>query len=175
MNRRNLIASLIALGALSASASADFANGNPIGIFGTATAPVPGVLPTTWGGTHQLGGNSIFDDVQYPGQGLVVGVTSTVVNPNVVMFSIDFSHFHPSDYGFYTIDLTHLKADGSIISVTSSQGHAVVVGGNDIHWEGLGSDLVADPKLRLTIEQPAPGALALLGFAGLVGARRRRI
>ncbi len=167
-----LVASTVAAAAVATVASADFAFGNQIAIIGSAWSASGS--QTTWGGGYQLGIDAAFDASS--GQPWFVGVSSQVVNPNKVVFSIDFSHFDIATNTFYTIDLSGLKSDGSIASVTVSQGFAFISdNGNSIGWDGGGDGVLADPKVFITVEQvPAPASIALLGAAGLIGGRRRR-
>ncbi len=109
-----LVASTVAAAAVATVASADFAFGNQIAIIGSAWSASGS--QTTWGGGYQLGIDAAFDASS--GQPWFVGVSSQVVNPNKVVFSIDFSHFDIATNTFYTIDLSGLKSDGSIASVT---------------------------------------------------------
>lgn len=157
-------------------AQAEFAEGNEVYIQGVA-GPENGY--TYWGSnvngqTHALGDSSqlfadSFNSAYY------VSVSSVVLSSTKVGFSISFFDYNPGQYSLHALEIIGLKNDGSISSVTASQGIAVVQAGNKIRWDGNGVDLAYQPKLVLIVEQvPAPGAIALLGVAGLAGSRRRR-
>ncbi len=173
-----------AAAAVAGLAQAEFAPGNFVGVTGHASgSPNPDIVDTGWGtgydqGQHQLGGVSNYWDAVY-GPSLPVFVTSSVVNPYSVIFTIDFSQFVASDYTLYSFDITGLKSDGSILGVaggaTGGTG-GFSTDGNNVHWEGTISDLANSGfVLSFKIYQaPAPGALALLGLVGAAGVRRRR-
>jgi MYXO-CTERM domain-containing protein len=178
LKKRTLFATVfLASTALVAAANADFAAGNFVAIDGTAFGN-DGLISTTYGGSHQLGGGSQFADNVY-GPQLFVTVTSNVVSSTMVTFSFDFSNWTPADYPQNGINIIGLKSDLSVYQVTSSAGTAIT-DGNDVHWEGSGAEITGSPagngsyKLLITVTQvPAPGAVALLGMAGLVRGRRR--
>lgn len=170
----SIILSSSMLAAASTVALADFTDGVPISITGSAGPQQPGNWGTGFGqGTHPLGGISNFWD-SYWGTAYPVVVSSTINNINSLTLTVDFSGFEP---GFYTnlwIDVLDLKQDGTIIGVTASQGVATLnPDGNGFHWDGLGS---IDPQV-VTFEitqSPTPGAAALMGMGGLAAFRRRR-
>lgn len=158
-------------------ASAEFAAGNLSYIQGVA-GPENGY--SYWGSNvsglyHPLGTSGQSFTETYSTAGVVL-VTSWVNSPTSVTFLFDFSGFNPGQYSVHAIEIIGLKEDGSLSSVTASQGSAYVQGGIKIRWDGLGADLAQQPQLMLTIEQvPAPGAMAVLfGSALVAGARRRR-
>lgn len=178
MKKCTFIASLLASAAVVAVANAEFAIDNHVSVSGTAFGN-DGLISTTYGGGHLLGSGSQFIDDVY-GPNFFVIVTSNVVSSTMVTFSFDFSNWTPYDYPQNAIDIYGLKSDLSIFQVTSSAG-TVITDGNDVHWYGTGAEITGPPegngsyKLLITVEQvPAPGALALLGMAGLAGTRRRR-
>jgi hypothetical protein len=80
-----------------------------------------------------------------------------------------------SDYSHYTIDIFGLKDDGSILGASGNFG-TFTTDGNALHWEASGSAVSTIGVLSFKVFQaPAPGAIAVLGLAGLAaGARRRR-
>lgn len=181
MKNHIALAALLA-SAAAAAATAEFFPGQPVGIVGTASASSnPNIQDTTWGtgqsdgqGSHQLGGQSQYWDSVY-GPTLPVFVTSTVNSPFSVTFIIDFTQFVASDYSHYTIDIYGLKSDATIQGATGNFG-TFTTDGNSLHWEGSGADVAAIGVLGFKVFQaPAPGAIAVLGLAGLAaGARRRR-
>ncbi len=175
-----LLASVLSVTAAAAAiaplARAEFAEGNPVWIQGIA-GPQNGY--TYWGTNingqyHDLGdANQQYQDTFNPNN--YVSVTSWVNSPWSVTFSFDFSAYSPGTYSLHALEIIGLKNDGSLSSVTASQGAAYVQAGNKIRWDGNGADLANAPKLVLVIEQvPAPGALALLTLGGLTRTRRRR-
>ncbi|MBL9140467.1 MAG: hypothetical protein JNK53_01255 [Phycisphaerae bacterium] len=167
---------------MSAISHAEFAEGNLAYIQGVA-GPQNGY--TYWGSNingqyHALGATAqTYNDTFAPSY--FVSVTSWVNSPWSVTFSFDFSQYNPGQYSLHAIEIIGLKNDGSLASVSASQGTAWVQDGNKIRWDGNGASLANDPKLVLVIEQvPGPGALALLAVTGLCGStgltasRRRR-
>ncbi|MBL9140331.1 MAG: hypothetical protein JNK53_00570, partial [Phycisphaerae bacterium] len=140
MKQYTLTATALAC-AFATAASAEFFPGQPVAIIGTATdSPNPGIVDTTWGtnqtpdqGFHHLGGQSEYYDSVY-GPTLPVFVSSTVINPWSVVFSINFAAFVASDYSHYTIDIFGLKSDGSILGASGNFG-MFSTDGNSIHWE----------------------------------------
>jgi MYXO-CTERM domain-containing protein len=170
--------SLMAAAALTASTQAEFVDGFQLDIAGTAFGS-DGNAATTWGGAYQLGTAASYVDNLY-GPPFQINVSSDVISSTVVVFSFDFSQWAPQDFPMHALDLYDLKTDLSIFDVSASAG-TVVTDGNDVHWQGSGADITGAPagngsyKLLITVTQvPAPGALALLGFAGVVCKRRRR-
>ncbi len=180
MKTRIIVASLIASAAVAASASADFVAGNLVGVngsFGPGNGNDFGQFGTFVGqGAHALGGNSIYWDTNDQPFAYTVLVSSTVNDIHSVSFSLDFTNFAPAYYSVYHIEITGLKSDGSIAGVGgNATGFSVSQDGNTVMWDGTGATLASIGTLSFKIDQvPAPGALALLGCAGLVGARRRR-
>lgn len=178
MKTCTLIASALAAAAIAAAANADFAVGNQVsinGAFGPGLGNDYGTFGTAAGqGTHSLGGQSTYWDTNDSPLHYTVEVTSTVVNQWSVIFSMDFTNFEPAYYSNYTIDIVGLKSDGSLLGVQgNSTGFST--DGNSIHWQGTGTELQGLGSLTFKVYQtPAPGALALVGMAGVFGSRRRR-
>ena len=171
------LACLAATAAIATAAHAEFVVGDLVSVSGTAGPELGG---TSWGtqdgqGAHALGGSNVYWDATFGNPVfLTVGVSSLVNNGGSVTFTIDFSAFQSSDFTLCTVDILGLKQDGTLDLVTASQGMSST-DGNNVHWMGSGADLSEDSTLLITVRQgPAPGALALLGAAGLAGARRRR-
>jgi hypothetical protein len=165
--------------ALAAGAGADFYKDQAVSVNGFAgLSSDPKIEDTAWGtwvdqGMHYLDGQSTFWDNIY-GPGYPVYVESEITSPYSVNFTFDFSGFVASDYSYYTINIFGLKVDGTLSYVTVNQGVAGT-DGNGVSWQGSGAELSQNPILQMTIYQvPAPGALALLGAAGLARSRRRR-
>ncbi len=177
MKNRIAFASILAAAALAAAANAEFAVGDTVLIQGVA-GPEGGY--TYWGWNtanvpHSLGtSNQIYLDTTNPNN--FVSVTSWITNAgSTVNFSFDFSHYLPGNFTLHALEIDGLKPDGSPISVTASQGTAHIGAANKVRWDGSGASLAQDPKLLLSVTNvPAPGALALIGAAGIIGARRRR-
>lgn len=174
MKHTRILASAAAV-AIASVACAEFHYADTVGISGAAYSDFSG---TTWGGGFDLGTSADFVDQTY-GAPFYVMVNSQVVSPNVVTFTFDFSLFAPADFPFHSISIYGLKSDLTIDDVAANFGD-VSTNGNDVFWEGTGAMLNGagdgDYVLELTVYQavPAPGVLAVLGVAGLVGARRRR-
>lgn len=170
MHALKTFAPLCLAATLSTAAAADFAVGNEVFIQGVS-GPEAGY--TYWQGFHDLGDSGqIFTNDTFSTQ--VISVTSWVNSATSVSFSFDFSNYDPGFYSLHSLEIFGLKSDGSLASVTASQGLAYVQDGIKIRWDGSGLDLVEQPKLVLTIEQvPAPGGLVLLGVAGLMSRGRR--
>ena len=178
MVNSRLLVPAIAAALCAAAANAEFINGAPLSVSGTAGPEFGG---TTWGtsagqGVHSLGGSSTYWDATFGNPVLLtVGVSSTINNQYSATFYFDFSDFQPQDFSELTINIIGLKSDGSLNGIASSLGVATT-DGNAIHWTGAGDDVSEGGLLWITVSQvPAPGALALLGVAGLMGSRRRRV
>lgn len=174
MNKVFASAAVAAL-ALGAVAQAEFFNGQPIAIDGSAGPEFGGTTWGTWAdeGTHAIGGESTFFDINAPTHTVVV--QSSIIQPGHLSIILDFSDFNPGDFSFHTIDFHGLKQDGSIIGASGQFGSfAVIDDGNGVSWLLFGENLAANPVVKINIFQiPAPGALALLGVAGLTSRRRR--
>jgi len=176
MKTRLTLASILAAAAVAAAANAEFYDGQEIAVSGFAYSSGP-VGNTSWGfaagqGTYDLGYTGNFFDSVY-GPTYPVVVNSTVNNPYSVTFSIDFTGFFPGDFDLHVIEIVGLKSDFSIIGVQgNSQGFQT--DGNNVVWQGSGAELASLGVLSFKVFQvPAPGAVALLGLAGLARNRRR--
>lgn len=176
MKTRLTLASVLAAAAVAAAANADFYDGQEIAISGFAYSTGP-VGNTSWGfaagqGLYDLGYTGNFFDSVY-GPDYPVVVNSTVNDPYSVTFSIDFSGFFPGDFETHAIEIVGLKSDFTISGVQgNSQGFTT--DGNNVLWQGTGAELASLGSLNFKVFQvPAPGALALLGLAGLARNRRR--
>lgn len=102
-------------------------------------------------------------------------MSSIVNSANSVSISIECSQYDRAFSSLFSVGISGLKDDGTLASLSPSQGFAFVQEGVWVHWYGNGFELALEPKVVFTIEQiPAPGALALLGVSGLIGSRRRR-
>lgn len=168
------LAAVLAAAAVSA-ANAEFAPGNFVAINGVAG---PQFGNPQWGtnagqGLHQLGGvSNYFDSVSGPNYAIVV--TSTVVNPYSVIFDINFSAFFPGDFSAVAFEIVGLKQDNTIVDVAGNSA-GFQWDGNNVVWSGTGAELADLGTLSFKVFQiPAPGAIALVGLAGLAGGRRRR-
>jgi hypothetical protein len=160
--------------AVALPAHAEFAPGNQIGIVG-ASWSVTGAQTDWGGGYYTLGSEASYQTSA--GAPWFVTINSWVVNPYTVTFSVDFSHYDLADASFFVLDLSGLKSDGTVVSVSASQGFSFVwEDGNGIGWDCNGDGIRQDPKVFITVEQvPGPGSLAILGTIGLIGPRRRRL
>ncbi|HRQ76430.1 MAG TPA: hypothetical protein PK098_10980 [Phycisphaerales bacterium] len=143
---------------------------------------------TFWGsavqGDHAFGGTSVYNDPFFPS--FFVTVTSGVIPPDQLpqgkkfggYFEINFTNFAPGDFTNHSIVIGPLKQPGqpNHINFVGLDGVGNVgTDGYNIVWEGLGAALAQSPVVFIYwFQVPAPGALALLGVAGLVGVRRRR-
>lgn len=169
--RQFFAAAAVAAIAFTGAASADFFEGQGVAINGTAGPQ----FATAWGtaegqGLHNLGGFTQYFDPFFTQ--FTIDVSSTV-NVGSVSFLISFSDFAPGDFSTHTVDILGLKADGTIEKVISNLGN-ISTNGNDVSWIGTGAELALEPDLEITVFQiPTPGALALIGVAGLVARRRR--
>ncbi len=174
---KNRLALAAALAAAAASvANAEFAVGNEVSVSGWASGGNAG--STTWGtvagqGLHDLGFQTTFWDSVW-GPNYPVIVTSTVVNPWSVEFNINFTGFFPADFAEHEIVISGLKYDDSIMGVQgNSNGFQLTDTG--VAWFGSGAELSLLGTLSFKVVQvPAPGAIALVGLAGLASGRRRR-
>lgn len=80
--------------------------------------------------------------------------------------------------GFQSIDMTNTPSEWTGYSMdinvdSSMEGHLFQIGFWSVASNFEGSGVFYD-NLNLSYEVPAPGAVALLGLGGLMGARRRR-
>lgn len=77
--------------------------------------------------------------------------------------------------GFAEVDLSDLTGALSVANASANYGNLSFTA-NSISWDASVADILANGEM-VTISWnaiPAPGALAFLGLAGLVSARRRR-
>lgn len=171
--RTFVAAAAIASFSLTGTATAEFWVGQPIAVNGAAGPEFGGTQWGTWAGqgAHPIGGATIYFDAFFPQ--FTVTVTSILVAPLHLSVVLDYSSFAPGDFTNHVVDLVGLKNDNSIQNVLSSQGVAGT-NGNDVFWAGLGASLQQNPIVKIDIFQiPAPGAIALLGVAGIAVRRRR--
>jgi len=172
--RKFFVAAAVAAIALAGASNAEFFPGAPIAINGAAGPEFGGTTWGTWAGQglHNLGGVSNYFDSIF-GPAFAVIVSSDVINPNLLSIVLDFTTFAPGDFSLHSANFISLKNDGSIVGVSASAGVAFT-DGNNIHWEASGAEVAGAGTIKLLIEQiPSPGALALLGVAGLAARRRR--
>lgn len=171
---------VLAAGALSAAAAADFFGETPCEVTGLCYSTQFGNV--TWGsgagqGSHFLNSTSTFWDDVYGSNDpltLPVFVSSQINDQWSVSFDIDFTQFHSEDFQWMTIDISRLKTDGSLLG---AQGNSTgfSTDGYIIHWEGTGAELAQLGVLSFKVYQvPTPGALTLLGVGGMAARRRRR-
>lgn len=114
--------------------------------------------------------------------GQTTTATHTVVGSGTWSFDYIWNNFNGTsgfDLGYYTINGTKFDiSGGGLLGVPATSGHVdvAVVAGDVIGWQVVSVDGLFGPG-QLIINEfqiPAPGALALLGIAGLAGSRRRR-
>lgn len=166
--RRILAAAVLATLGFAGAAKADFYNGQPIGVEGWGDFIFGG--GTSWGGGHDIGGVSIFPDDNFPTFSMTL--VSAILGPGHLSLMLDFANFAPSDFATLTMEFYSLKSDGSIIGVQASKG-VVTTDGNNVFWS-LSPGSAADEPIKIDVFQiPAPGAIALLGVAGIAVRRRR--
>jgi len=166
---------MLAAAAVAAAANADFYDGQEVFVSGFASSSVFG--NTSWGyaagqGAYTLNQFDAFYDAVY-GPDYEILMISEVNDPNSVTFVINYTSFFPADYEFHSLEIVGLKNDGSILGVQgNSTGFAT--DGNVVTWQGTGAELAGLGELVFKVYQvPAPGAVALLGLAGLARNRRR--
>lgn len=173
MNTRTLGCALALSAAMVGSASAAWVQGQPIAVNG-GFAGLDGD-PALWGtwanqGSHELGGFSSYEAPIFGGS--VIMVESTVLSPTAISIVLDFSDFPFTEVGTHYVSLPDLKAPGTELLAGATAG-LMQVQGTSVFWAGAVGE-IGDGQVKITIEQvPAPGAIALVGLAGLAGRRRR--
>jgi hypothetical protein len=125
------------------------------------------------------------DFAQLADGSILPGMISGTFNGLVSSISLDIANgFSASSFTLTAYDANDQVVDSDTVSLASfgSVGFdgALSVMGADIAWFAVTSDQAAGSKnfaidtLTFQMQLPAPGALALLGLAGVVGVRRRR-
>lgn len=166
---RSILAAAAAL-AISGAASADFALGQPITANGWGDGPFATQVGTWAGqGFHNIGGVNQWVDPFFTA--LFMTISSTLA-PGHLSIVLDWTTFGPGDFPTIGMDFLGLKQDGTIVEVSASIG-SVVTNGNDVFWTAAGASLAGAPVKIDIFQIPAPGALALVGLAGLTARRRR--
>ena len=169
------------VGLLVPVAQADLEFGDPIDIFGIFDGEA------AWGGTHPFGGDSLFTDNLF---GTDIFVTSVELEPpqgkkfaGRIDISYDAVYLSENPHS-EMIEISGIKEPGgnNLINSVEVLGDlanfsTVSTDGFNITFEALSVKIAQHGGNTVSIvwtQVPAPGALALLGVAGLLGARRRR-
>lgn len=92
---------------------------------------------------------------------------------NFIALSIDFGSTISNGYAWITFDQIDVAAGNAPGSIQAALNEGVGFVGIGLYVSGAAGITVDDFEFR-TSAVPAPGALALLGAAGLAGSRRRR-
>ncbi len=180
---RSVLVIAAVVGLLAPVARADLKLGDPIDIRGFFDGEA------VWGfeGPHPFGGVSLYTDVLY---GTDIFVTSHELPPPPgkkfaglieifydTLYLFGFPHFE-------TIEMSGIKEPGGLnfinsvevegpladFSIVSTDGFNIFFAADSVDIGSYGNSVVS----IIWTQIPAPGALALLGVAGLLGARRRR-
>ncbi len=158
------------------TASADWEDGQSVGILGSVTELEQ--KATYWGTGiadqpfHILGGQTTYFDPAYGDQATIT-VSSTVLSPTMLSVVIDFSDFVFLEIASYAVVLPDLKVNGTINGAISDIGFTKT-DGNSVYWFAS-SDDVGTGSVKILITQiPAPAAAGLFGLAALAAGRRRR-
>ncbi|MBM4111976.1 MAG: hypothetical protein FJ253_01175 [Phycisphaerae bacterium] len=175
MNRnRSIVLASIVCAALGSTASADWIPGQPIAVIGT-TFTLGDPSESFWGTQvsgdfHPIGGQTSYVDPLY-GASFPILVSSTLGSPQDLSIVIDFSNYVFLEIGWYEVVFPDLKPNGGILSVDATSG-AASTDGVSVTWTGNVQDGFDDVKIFIS-QVPTPGAISLLGLAG-ISARRRR-
>lgn len=169
------------VGLLAPLARADLEFGDPIDIFGLFDGEA------AWGGSHPFGGNSLYTDNLF---GTDIFVTSEELEaPKGKKFAARIDIMYDPIYlsenpHFERIEISGIKEPGGKNFINSvevlgdlANFSSVSTDGFNIQFEALSVKIAVYGGNTVSIvwtQVPAPGALALLGVAGLLGARRRR-
>ncbi len=187
------LAASLALGWGASTARAGLAPDDPIIVNGAAYNTM-GQLATIWGTHATLGhednglphlfsGSSLYDDDSFWGGGFNVGVSSSELTPLpgqgfTAELVIDYTMgFLPLGAGYeHRVEILDITDGAAIENVEVNVG-VVNTDGFSISWSAIEGDILdAGGVVTITWGEPipAPGALALLGLAGLAVGRRRR-
>lgn len=126
------------------------------------------------GTQHEWGTVSTYEDDYYAGYTYWMQV-ATAGQAITLTFVSDTFDFDPDWYDDIWMDFLGVSGEfGTIASVETSYGE-VSTDGTNIYWAtgADGTDGLNYEDVYITFEVPAPGALALLGLAGLASRRRR--
>ena len=174
---KNLLLAAAAAAFVAGSATAglyDF-NGYGTGIYNDTvfgTNALPGNQDN--GTQHEWGTVSTYEDESYAGFTYWMQAATYGQTIELAFVGADFD-FDPDWYDLIWMDFMGVSGEfGDIVSVATTYG-SVTTDGTSIFWEtgADGTDGLNYENVFITFEVPAPGALALLGLAGLVGRRRR--
>jgi uncharacterized protein (TIGR03382 family) len=159
-------------------------------VTGAASAQFSGAYaPGTWSTSGVgIGGSSVVfaaDGSRLTIQGsdgaggVTTTVSHTVVGSGTWTFDWSWTNVNTTpgfDAGYYTINGTKFLLSDAVGGPFTGSVSVPVTAGQTIGWQVVTVDGLFGPG-TLVINQfeiPAPGALALLGVAGLAGSRRRR-
>ncbi len=186
MKLKHALVAALALGLAAPLAQADLLPGDPLTIVGGE----PGI--PHWGNlfgnfhpfgsatTHQVDGLNVIavtSDSLPPPPGKKFAGVITIDYGGASGYMFDFPHLE-------VVDIFGIKDPGGINFINTVETdlpfpHVITTDGFNIHFEVDSQDIATLPTPHVTITWtqsviPAPGALALLGLAGLMGTRRRR-
>lgn len=125
---------------------------------------------------HTWGTVSTYEDDSYPGYTYWMQVETYGQNIELRFYGDDpYFNFDPDWYDVLEMDFVGVSAEyGTIVDVQTTYG-TVDTDGSSIHWisDPDGTDGLNSEFVYIDFTVPAPGALALLGLAGLARRRRR--